>query len=132
MPSRLLSALLVSLSAGAAFAQSPEAGEDLYITYCSACHGIEARGDGPLRDLLTIAPPDLTVLAAAAGGEFPRFRVARQVDGRDPVLAHGGPMPFYGDVFDSPAAALDAADGQPILMGQGIADLIVYLESLQR
>ncbi|SFP17504.1 c-type cytochrome [Tranquillimonas alkanivorans] len=125
-------ALLAALAAGPATAQDPAEGAALFATYCVSCHGAEAQGDGPIRDLLTIPPADLTTLAARNDGAFPVFRVARQIDGRDPVMAHGGPMPFYGDVFDQGGSViLQDTSGQPIVMGQGIADLIAYLQELQ-
>jgi hypothetical protein len=49
------------------------------------------RADGRGADA---AAPDLTALNAA--GEFPVLRVARQIDGRDRLLAHGGEMPLFG------------------------------------
>ena len=121
--------------AGAASAQTadPDAGRDLYMTYCVQCHGTEAKGNGPMAITLFRAPADLTGLAARNGGVFPTGEVATQIDGRAPLLAHGGEMPLFGPVFDSDQnVALPLPSGQPMMMGQPLADLVVYLQSLQQ
>jgi mono/diheme cytochrome c family protein len=75
-------------------AQEAERGAVLYADFCAVCHGVSARGDGPMAEALTLPPPDLTMLGA--GGAFPLLDVARQIDGRDRLLAHGGEMPLFG------------------------------------
>lgn len=112
-----------------------EAGRDTYLGYCASCHGMDGRGDGPMAPVLTVLPSDLTTLSALNGGLFPWLRTARQIDGRDPFLAHGGVMPLYGDFFTGdpaePQTAIRLPDGQPMVTTRTIADLLVYLESLQ-
>ncbi|NKX46232.1 c-type cytochrome [Roseicyclus persicicus] len=122
----------ICLAAAPALAQDAEAGRALYLEFCATCHGLEARGDGVMAEVLTIAPPDLTGLAG--GGAFPTLQVAQQVDGRHPLLAHGGDMPLFGRWFEGDGAdvALAGPGGQPILMGRPIADLITYLMEIQR
>jgi mono/diheme cytochrome c family protein len=109
----------------------PDAGRELFHAYCSACHGLRATGDGPMREVLKIPPPDLTTLATSNGGIFPVFRVVRQIDGRDLLLAHGGDMPLFGDIFDFPDTAISAETGQPILTSESIADIATWLAEIQ-
>lgn len=40
-------------------------GERLYLIHCASCHGTDGRGDGPMREVLTRLPTDLTRLDAA-------------------------------------------------------------------
>lgn len=109
----------------------PDAGARLFVSYCAACHGMEARGDGQMAPILTVLPPDLTQLAATNGGVFPTFRVVRQIDGRDPLLAHGGVMPLYGDFFMGDDVAIASEAGQPIMTSRAIADVVAWLEEIQ-
>jgi len=119
--------------AGAAQAQAQDAAEGaaLYARFCAACHGDDARGGGVMTPVLTVVPPDLTALSAA--GAFPLLRVVRQIDGRDPLLAHGGEMPLFGMWFESDGAdvALSGPGGQPLLVSRPIGDLVAYLISVQ-
>jgi mono/diheme cytochrome c family protein len=128
---RRVLAVVMALGAGPGAAQDPVAGADLYIRYCAACHGMEARGDGEMAAILTILPADLTVLNAGNGGIFPVARVAAQIDGRDPLLAHGGVMPLFGDFFEGQDTAIPSEAGQPILTSRPVADLIAFLEAIQ-
>src|SRR5262245_65853637 len=96
----LLSALGVMLlsSAAAGRGQQPPSppgqpaysGSELFKTYCAACHGTSAHGDGPLAANMKKPPPDLTQFAARNGGAFPAALVAQIIDGRQPVKGHGG------------------------------------------
>ncbi len=106
-------------------------GAGLYTAYCATCHGDNARGAGRMAAILTILPPDLTRLAAENDGVFPVSRVVRQIDGRDPLLAHGGVMPLFGDFFQGAGVAVAAETGQPIMTSQPIADVTAWLESVQ-
>lgn len=123
------------LFAGAAMAQDTAqdgaAGAGLYADYCAVCHGVDGRGQGVMAAVLTVVPTDLTRLGV--GEAFPTLRVVRQIDGRDPVLAHGGDMPIFGPWFegDGPDVALPGPGGQPIMVSRAIADLVVYLQGIQ-
>ncbi|WP_170407301.1 c-type cytochrome [Ruegeria arenilitoris] len=128
-------ALLLSMfAASAALAQDidPQNGHDLYRTYCWQCHGFEATGDGPMAEMLAIRTPDLTRLEVQNGGVFPTEAVARQIDGRAPLLAHGGEMPIFGPALDSDKkVAISMPDGQPMIVGVPLANVIAYLEAIQ-
>lgn len=121
------------LAAAPAWAAEPDAdaGAFYFERLCVACHGQDARGDGLMQSALTVPAPDLTRLAADNGGVFPTFRVIRQIDGRDPLLAHGGEMPLFGELFAYPDAVVASEAGQPIMTAQPIADIAAYLASLQ-
>jgi mono/diheme cytochrome c family protein len=125
--------LIVALAlwAGQAAAQDAPAGADHYLRYCAACHGMEARGDGEMAEILTLQPADLTRLSVENGGVFPAARVAAQIDGRDPLLAHGGVMPIFGEFFEGQDTAIPSEAGQPILTSRPVADLIAFLAAIQ-
>lgn len=123
--------MLIALAASPVAAQDAAEGRELFVTYCATCHGMGARGDGRMAGLLNVLPPDLTTLATRNDGAFPVFAVARQIDGRDPLLAHGGEMPLFGDFFVGDEAAIADTTGQPILTSRRIVDLIAYLQEIQ-
>lgn len=128
--------LILSLFAPAAVAQEIEPGDaiegaELFATYCAACHGTEARGDGRMAPILTVLPPDLTRLASGNGGVFPVARAVFQIDGRDPVLAHGADMPLFGEFFQGNDISVQAETGQPILTSKPVADVVAYLKTIQ-
>ncbi|SIS96715.1 Cytochrome c [Roseivivax lentus] len=113
-------------------AQDLEAGEALFTRHCATCHGLDATGGGPMAPALLIQPTDLTALSAAEDGKFPLVRVVMRIDGRDPLIAHGSPMPVYGDFFEGvQSVALKTASGQPVMMPAPIADIAAYLMTLQ-
>ena len=125
---------LIVAAAGTANAQDLDlqGGRDLYRTYCSQCHGIDATGNGPMAEMLAIETPDLTTLATRNGAEFPTEAAARQIDGRWPLLAHGGEMPIFGPVLESDQHIAPALpNGQPMMTSLPLANLIAYLESVQ-
>ena len=107
---------------------SGTAGSAVYKTYCATCHGVEAKGDGPLAQNLRHAPPDLTLLAKRNGGTFDAEAVHRMIDGRDPVKNHGGPdMPVWGDAFkrSSEGYSEEAVKAR-------IAGLVEHLRAVQK
>ncbi len=123
--------LAACLLAAPAIAQDATEGAALYFDYCSACHGEDATGGGPMTEVLTVQPTNLTQLALGNVGVFPTADVVFRIDGRDPLAAHGGPMPIFGDLFDGDTVALKTAAGQPILTSQAIGDLVAFLETIQ-
>ena len=80
-----------------------------------------------------IKPVNLTELAAQNGGTFPMERVVKRIDGRDPLVSHGSPMPVYGDffegVFDVP---IKTPAGQPVLTSRPVVDLVAFITQIQR
>ena len=125
---------LVAVCAVGAAAQDPDpaAGQALFAAHCAQCHGADATGNGPMAEILAVPTPDLTQLAARNGGVFPMEAVARQIDGRAPVLAHGGTMPIFGPFLSSDGQAVfRLPSGQPMMTGMPVAALIVWLEGVQ-
>ena len=120
-----------ALCAGSATAQDIEEGAALYARHCATCHGLDAGGDGPMAPVLLLQPPDLTQLTRRYDGVFPVARVVMRIDGRDPLVSHGSPMPVYGDFFDGEEAILKSETGQPVLTSVPVVDLLEYLQSLQ-
>jgi len=124
--------LLAIFLASTASAQDVAQGRDVFQNHCATCHGTGARGDGPMADVLSVVPTDLTTLAASNGGEFPTARVVRRVDGQREVLAHGGPMPLWGMILDGPSAMIVAPDGAEIVAPEAIVDVAAWLATVQR
>ncbi|MGB3243121.1 MAG: cytochrome c [Sulfitobacter sp.] len=114
-----------------ASAQGAGTGQEVFGHYCAACHGAEARGDGPMAPILLLKPANLRRLSALNDGVFPTARVVMRIDGRDPLVAHGALMPVYGNVFEGEDTPLKAESGQPIMTSRIIVDLVEYLEGLQ-
>ncbi|MRU14246.1 cytochrome c [Roseovarius sp. A21] len=115
---------------GAAMAETP--GQADYERYCASCHGLEGTGHGPMRAVLTLAPADLSALSEVNGGVFPLERVVKRIDGRDPLVAHGSPMPVYGTFFDyGKGVTLEMPSGEKIMTTQPVADLVAYIKGLQ-
>ena len=107
--------------------QEEWSGTALFRTYCSSCHGREGKGDGPVADRLRVAPPDLTQIAKRNHGRFEGDRVARIIDGRDPVKGHGGAdMPVWGDAFKGSREGYEEAS-----VKARIRALVDYLEEIQ-
>lgn len=128
--------LAVLLAANPASAQDIEPGDaregaELFATYCAACHGLEGRGDGRMAPILKVLPPDLTGLKARNGGVFPVAASVFQIDGRDPLLAHGADMPLFGEFFQGFDVALRTETGQPVMTSKPIADVVAYLNEIQ-
>jgi hypothetical protein len=86
-----------------ASAQDTDVGRTEYLSNCASCHGIDAKGDGPVSKELKTHPTDLTVLAKKNKGVFPLNSVSRIIDGRDPIGSHGTrEMPVWGYRFVPP------------------------------
>lgn len=124
--------LMLALAPISAVAQDAAEGATLYQWYCASCHGADADGAGPMAPVLLVPPTDLTGLAAAQSGVFPLLRVVQRIDGTDPLVSHGSDMPVYGPLFLGNEVALKTASGQPVLMGRPVADIVLYLQEIQK
>ena len=81
-------------------AAETDTGKALYVKYCGACHGPEAKGDGIAGTFMRPKPPDLTLIAKRNHGEFPAQKTMEIIDGRKTVRAHGDPdMPVWGEML---------------------------------
>ncbi|MGH1465848.1 MAG: c-type cytochrome [Cognatishimia sp.] len=129
---RLTTATAMIWAAGSVMAQETVTGESLYFNHCAACHGMELDGQGVMSGVMTIKPKDLTVLAQENDGVFPVLRVVMRIDGRDPLVSHGSPMPVYGDFFEGTGAILKSELGQPIATSEPVVALVEYIEAVQK
>jgi hypothetical protein len=101
-------------------------GETMYKEYCSACHGVDGKGGGPVASVLKIPPPDLTTLAKRHGGKFPHEYVSSVLRFGPGVSSHGSSdMPTWGPIFNF----LDKYNERSVQ--QRIKNLTGYLASLQ-
>lgn len=123
----------LTLFAGIAAAEPPAAtplgGKQVYMRYCSACHGESGRGDGIVSGLMRPHPTDLTLMTKHNEGSFPFMRTVQILDGRQMIRAHGDPdMPVWGEILRDPSrpGALERADVTGNLML-----ITTYLESIQ-
>ncbi|MFN0114448.1 MAG: c-type cytochrome [Paracoccaceae bacterium] len=126
-----LTAAALCLSALPAAAQDPAEGAALFAFHCAMCHGAEAKGNGPEAPSLNPQPKDLTLLAAENGGTFPTLMVVKRIDGREAIVAHGSPMPVFGEYFEGPAVERQAETGEAMTMTKPVADLVAWLMSVQ-
>jgi mono/diheme cytochrome c family protein len=70
------------------------------VQYCSACHGINGRGDGPAALAIRAPALDLTRIAQRRGDRFPEAEIAAHIDGSIVIRAHGSrDMPIWGRRF---------------------------------
>jgi mono/diheme cytochrome c family protein len=102
------------------------AGRDSFRLYCAACHGDDARGNGPVASSLRTPPPDLTLMARRNNGAFPRDRVREFITGTQRMIpAHGTvEMPVWGPMF-----GVFESDAR---VRERIANLVEYIEGLQQ
>ena len=122
----------IALFAGQASAADYVAmsGKDLYLRFCASCHGDSGRGDGPVASSFSVEVPDLTLIARRYGGEFPRDRVAKVIDGRFVIGAHGSrTMPVWGEDLGRTEIGNPEAERATQIIITRLAD---YLWQLQR
>jgi mono/diheme cytochrome c family protein len=101
-------------------------GEAMYKEFCAACHGADARGNGPAASTLKTRPPDLTMLAKRHGGKFPYDYVLSILRFGPGSPAHGSSdMPTWGPIFQGIDKNSEHAQDR-------IKNLADYLTSLQR
>jgi Cytochrome C oxidase, cbb3-type, subunit III len=103
-------------------------GRELYLEHCAACHGTNADGHGPLEHELTAPPADLRLLWRKYGNPLPEDQIARFMDGRADVKAHGPrDMPVWGEeMWQYPEGS-----GNPNQVSDSVAHTIHYLQSIQ-
>jgi mono/diheme cytochrome c family protein len=131
----VLAAVLVAASPFV-YAEGGDIGKQEYFSKCAACHGKEARGNGPVADSLKVKVPDLTVLAKNSGGVFPFARVYDVIDGREAVAAHGPRnMPVWGNEYWQEGAGASGREASQPELGSyargRIIALIGYISTLQ-
>ncbi len=121
--------LLASVASGPVGAD--EAGRAEYMAACAGCHGPEAKGNGPIADVLSIETPDLTGISAGNDGLFPFGEIISVIDGRADIGAHGRAMPVWGDRFSALSRVAEyPVDSEEEARGR-ILSLAMYLYSIQ-
>jgi mono/diheme cytochrome c family protein len=105
-------------------------GQQTYQRACASCHGLDARGNGPVAPTLEVPPPDLTTLARRHGGVFPRAMVVDVVTGTTPIAAHGtAEMPVWRLRFGPSSSG--AAAAAALRTRRWLDGMVDYLETLQ-
>ena len=130
--------MLVLVAAALASGQRPDAGRNwrmfpplegpkIFRMYCSACHGADGKGGGPVAGALKHGVPDLTLISRRSGGTFPRDRVKAIIAGEEQsALAHGTrEMPVFGPVFHDVEWDQDMGEVR-------LDNVTTYVESLQQ
>ncbi|WP_339036124.1 c-type cytochrome [Bradyrhizobium symbiodeficiens] len=121
-----------------AFAQKAkveDVGRQAYEVQCSICHGLDAKGNGFYTPSLKVAPSDLTSLSKKNGGVFPVDRIAKVIDGRTQIAAHGSrDMPIWGKRWAVNAAEhyVDAPYDQEAYVRAQALSVIDYLNRIQQ
>jgi mono/diheme cytochrome c family protein len=135
--------LLCTFSATAGYASQPlksltqevaqghvPLGRKYFVQYCSACHGMDASGNGPVAPALRPPPADLRRIARRRGGTFPEAEIAAYIDGRTFIRAHGSrEMPVWGERFAEQVGG--GSVGEEVVRGHLLL-LVDYLKSLQQ
>jgi mono/diheme cytochrome c family protein len=108
-------------------------GSDEYRISCLNCHGTGGKGDGPMSEILSKKPSDLTMLAKNNGGEYPFLRVYQMIDGRVVVPGHGDrDMPIWGARYaEEDYERYGTAFGSEDVVRGRILQLVYYIQTLQ-
>jgi len=127
----ILAGALALVTVGAAHAEdlTGYSGARLYHRFCAACHGDQGHGDGVVAPFFKLAPPDLTQITKRHGGVFPSEKIAKIIDGREPVAPHGArEMPVWGLEFYLADPKNPKSKKQ---VEQMISKLVEHLRSIQ-
>lgn len=107
-------------------------GPDLFRDHCAACHGADAKGNGPAASALKAKVPDLTMLAKNNGGQFPAAGVRKVISGDEVLASHGSrEMPIFGPIFHR-IEPYEGLNPNSDLANVRLDNLVAYLQSIQR
>ena len=103
---------------------------------CAPCHGPSGRGDGPVGDVMTTKPANLTTIVKRYSGTFPDEMIYEKIEGLDMPLSHGTlQMPVWGDVFlnESVGKSTSTKDAKKAetKVEMRIKNLVEYLKTIQ-
>lgn len=107
-------------------------GRAAFVDNCAACHGEDAKGDGPMATSLAKRPANLTTLAARHGGTFPRDYVMSTIDGYRRGQHFSAAMPVFGEGDLGPLVMVGNADGTTTPTPALLLSLADYLQSVQQ
>jgi mono/diheme cytochrome c family protein len=99
-------------------------GQQMFVTYCAACHGKDGKGGGPAASALKKTPADLTMLARANGGKFPSNHVMATIQSVDSPVHGSNEMPVWGPLLSS----ISSSEGEARLRA---SNLVKYIETFQ-
>jgi mono/diheme cytochrome c family protein len=120
-----LCALALCGVVGIARADDAAKGRQIYLHYCASCHGMAGEGNGPLAPILTTPPANLRLLYQRYGNPLPEDQIAKFIDGRAAIKAHGPrDMPVWGERFTADTGDKEQAKKM-------IDQLVAYLQSIQ-
>ena len=108
-----------------------EAGKREFQRSCAACHGVDAKGDGPSASVLNVKPADLTQMSKKHEGVFLFWRTYEKISGHDEevIRGHGTrEMPIWGERFRLEKGSSE--EYQAGVRGR-ILSLVYYLQSIQ-
>lgn len=131
----------LSLAAVPAHAEEELIGSEEFRTACQVCHGVGGSGNGPMSSYLTVAPSDLTSLAANNDGVFPFLKVFHMIDGRTgkdiavapAVGAHGiREMPVWGSRYKAESGDKYGPYGGEQAARARVLELVYYIQAIQQ
>jgi mono/diheme cytochrome c family protein len=109
---------------------SAASGQQMYTTYCAACHGADGRGNGPAAPAMKVPPVDLTALSKRNGGAFPSAHVSAVLQFGVENPAHGSAdMPVWGDLMQT---LHSGSRDSSAAVHQRISNLVDYLKQIQK
>jgi len=99
---RVLAFLVLSAVAQPVYsiAQEPGPGRKLYLTYCTGCHGVSGKGDGPAGKTLTVKPADHT--DAKKMGQYTDEHLFTVISKGGATVGRSAQMPAWGAVLKDP------------------------------
>jgi len=121
---------LVFIGHSIVYAAEANPGKEMYLQYCSSCHGQDGRGDGSVSAFLKVKVPDLTLLKKNNKGIYPLDQVILAIDGRRKLRTHGDPkMPVWGVIFREEVKDPKSAE---VTVGSREKAIAEYVATLQR
>ena len=106
---------------------TPQEGQEIFNRNCAVCHG--ANGDIAALET-SVKAPDLRLIAARHGGEFPRAKVMSQIDGYGRGKVGADVMPEFGTLLEGELIPVEV-NGTLTPTPRPLAALMTYLESIQ-
>ena len=83
-------------------------GKDLFKSYCASCHGLDAKGNGPMAASLKVAPSNLRRISIRNHDTFPMMRIEKIISGEELTSGHGSSeMPVWGPIFSRVTTDVD-------------------------
>jgi mono/diheme cytochrome c family protein len=83
-------------------------GKDLFKSYCASCHGLDAKGKGPMAASLKVPPSNLRRISIRNRDVFPMMRVQKIISGEELQAGHGSSeMPVWGPIFSRVTTDVD-------------------------